>query len=72
MEQPWSIFEAPSLSSSYQGRRQETWGPVAPMNQTVRGGVGMGVGGAGIWTEEELSLGVLEKPTSEEWGSSEI
>lgn len=42
------------------------------MNQTVRGGVGVGVGGAGIWIEEELALGVLKKPTSEEWGSSEI
>lgn len=37
------------------------WRPVAPMNQTVRGGVGWGVGGAGIWIEEELALGVCWK-----------
>lgn len=45
------------------------------MNQTVGGGGWgrrVGVGGAGVWTEEELALGVLEKPTSEEWGSSGI
>ena len=30
------------------------------------------MGEAGIWAEEELALGVLEKPTSEEWGSSGI
>ena len=36
MEQLWSIFEVPSPSSSYQTeRRQGTWGPIAPMSQTV-------------------------------------
>ena len=65
MEQLWSIFEVPSPSSSYQaGRRQGTWGPIAPMSQTL------GVGGS--WTEEEPAMGVLEKPRSEEWGSSGI